>query len=150
MNNYIPGCVMMIDNKMKSSIRVIPKECIMHDWWIAMYATYLGNIVSVKEKLHQYRQHGDNAIGAKQDRLEKNDKEKALKKLKKRKKQNNKFLIEFKALMEDYDIKIFNRFNRMCSQEHSIKAIGIFMYHFRTNIREDNNVYLNVIFNDKF
>ena len=150
MNNYIPGCVMMIDNKMKLSIGNIPKECIMHDWWIAMYATYFGNIISVNEKLHLYRQHGDNVIGAKQDKLEKGDNEKALKKLKKRKKQNNKFLIEYKPLMEENDIKIFNRFNRMCNREHSIKAIGIFMYYFKTNIREDNRVYLNVIYNVKF
>ena len=149
MNNYIPGCVMMIDDKMKSSVGIIPDECIMHDWWIAMYATYFGNIISVNEKLHLYRQHGKNAIGAEQEQLNMADEELAVKKLKKRKKQNNRFLKEFRSSMKEDEIKVFNRFNRMCNKTHSLKAVGIFWYHFKTNIKSDNQVYSRVILNNK-
>ena len=149
MNNYIPGCVMMIDDKMKSSVGAIPDECIMHDWWIAMYATYFGNIISVNEKLHLYRQHGKNAIGAEQEQLNKAGEELAVKKLKKRKKQNNKFLKEYRSSMKEDEIKVFNRFNRMCNKIHSIKAVGIFWYHFRTNRYADNRIFSKIIYEKK-
>ncbi len=149
MNNYIPGCVMMIDDKLKSSIGTIPKECIMHDWWIAMYATYFGHISCANEYLHLYRQHEKNAIGAEQERFNKDDIDKAVKKLKKRKKQNNAFLKAYKDLMTDYDKKVFGRFNRMCNKTHSLKAIGIFLYHFKTNNKSDNRVYLKSVWNKK-
>ena len=149
MNNYIPGCVMLIDDKLKTSIGSIPKECIMHDWWIAMYATYFGHIACVEEQLHLYRQHEKNAIGAEQERFNKEDIDKAVKKLKKRKKQNNAFLKSYKTLMKDNDKKVFGRFNRMCNKTHSLKAVGIFIYHFKTNNKSDNRVYLKAVWNQK-
>ena len=42
----------------------IPDAAIMHDWWLALVAGYLGEIVTVNAPLILYRQHGTNAIGA--------------------------------------------------------------------------------------
>jgi hypothetical protein len=37
----------------------------MHDWWLALCAGFFGRLEFIPEKLVRYRQHGDNAIGAK-------------------------------------------------------------------------------------
>ena len=41
-----------------------PAACFMHDWWIALTASCFGVIDFVPESLSQYRQHGDNVLGA--------------------------------------------------------------------------------------
>ena len=38
---------------------------IMHDWWLAAVAARFGHIVYIDEALGAYRQHGGNAVGAK-------------------------------------------------------------------------------------
>lgn len=38
---------------------------IMHDWWLAAVAARFGQIAYIDEPLGVYRQHGDNAVGAK-------------------------------------------------------------------------------------
>jgi len=38
---------------------------IMHDWWLAVVAARFGRIVYIDESLGAYRQHGGNAVGAK-------------------------------------------------------------------------------------
>ena len=38
---------------------------IMHDWWLAVVAARFGRIVYIDEPLGAYRQHGGNAVGAK-------------------------------------------------------------------------------------
>lgn len=38
---------------------------IMHDWWLAAVAARFGHIVYIDEPLGVYRQHGQNAVGAK-------------------------------------------------------------------------------------
>lgn len=65
--NVVTGCTMMINRicrdmslKCKDYNRVI-----MHDWWCALVASYFGRIGYVGESLIEYRQHGDNSVGAK-------------------------------------------------------------------------------------
>lgn len=65
-NNNITGCTMMINRSLAEKIRTIPKEAIMHDWWIAMVASAFGKIAYINEPLMLYRQHGNNDTGAKQ------------------------------------------------------------------------------------
>ena len=38
---------------------------VMHDWWLAVVAARFGKIVYLSETLGDYRQHGDNEVGAK-------------------------------------------------------------------------------------
>lgn len=42
-----------------------PTETMMHDWWLAIVAARFGKIVYIDELLGDYRQHGDNCVGAK-------------------------------------------------------------------------------------
>ena len=42
-----------------------PSFFVMHDWWLALTASAFGLIVPLDEATILYRQHGDNAVGAK-------------------------------------------------------------------------------------
>lgn len=42
-----------------------PERVIMHDWWLAAAAARFGHIAYIDAPLGVYRQHGDNAVGAK-------------------------------------------------------------------------------------
>ncbi|MDR1766816.1 MAG: glycosyltransferase family 2 protein [Lachnospiraceae bacterium] len=42
----------------------IPRNCVMHDWWMGLMASCFGHIGYVDRPLVRYRQHGDNALGA--------------------------------------------------------------------------------------
>lgn len=64
--NYVMGCTLavnrvLLDGALRDSYPGIE----MHDWWLVIYAAAFGQIVHVPEKLMKYRQHGDNAVGAK-------------------------------------------------------------------------------------
>ncbi|MGA4533299.1 glycosyltransferase family 2 protein [Ectopseudomonas chengduensis] len=63
--NTVTGCTMMINRKLAEKCLFIPSEAIMHDWWIALAASYFGKIGYVKQSTIKYRQHARNTIGAK-------------------------------------------------------------------------------------
>lgn len=42
-----------------------PAQTMMHDWWMAIVAARFGKLVYIDESLGDYRQHGDNCVGAK-------------------------------------------------------------------------------------
>lgn len=63
--NYVTGCTVMINRALKEKCGDIPKECIMHDWWLALVAVMFGELVCVNEATMLYRQHADNQVGAK-------------------------------------------------------------------------------------
>lgn len=63
--NTITGCTMMINRKLAKKSFDIPKEAIMHDWWIGLVTGYFGRIGYINESTIKYRQHGNNTIGAK-------------------------------------------------------------------------------------
>lgn len=64
--NNVTGCTVMINRALADLfLRGMPQSCIMHDWWLALIAAALGEIGYVDEVTMDYRQHGDNAIGAK-------------------------------------------------------------------------------------
>lgn len=63
--NYVTGCTVMINRALAQMCGEIPKECIMHDWWLALVAQLFGKIVCLKQPTMLYRQHGDNQVGAK-------------------------------------------------------------------------------------
>lgn len=61
--NIATGCTMLINRKLASLIYPIPKEAIMHDWWILLVAKVFGEIKFIDEALLLYRQHDNNTIG---------------------------------------------------------------------------------------
>lgn len=65
LHNIVTGCTMMINRALAEKVKSMPKEAIMHDWWIAMVASAFGKIAYIDEPLMLYRQHGSNDTGAK-------------------------------------------------------------------------------------
>lgn len=70
--NHIPGCAMLINRALVNVALPIPRDSIMHDWWIAICAAAVGRIVYVEEPLISYRQHDANVIGAPKKRTIRN------------------------------------------------------------------------------
>jgi glycosyltransferase involved in cell wall biosynthesis len=65
LQNVATGCTIMINRKAKSISLPIPEEAVMHDWWIVINVAKHGKIAHVPDQLVLYRQHPDNAVGAK-------------------------------------------------------------------------------------
>ncbi len=63
--NYVTGCTMMINRRLKTLCGSIPKECAMHDWWLVLVCALFGEIVCINTPTMLYRQHGGNQVGAK-------------------------------------------------------------------------------------
>ncbi len=63
--NFVTGCTVMINQSLAKLATPIPKDAIMHDWWLALVAVAFGQIVYLNEPTVLYRQHGTNSIGAK-------------------------------------------------------------------------------------
>ncbi len=65
-SNLVTGCTALINEPLAAKAIPIPKNAIMHDWWLALVATAFGQLVFLDTPLVHYRQHGNNTIGAKQ------------------------------------------------------------------------------------
>ncbi len=63
--NVVTGCTTMLNQALLKICLPIPEEAIMHDWWIAMAASALGRIDHLNVATINYRQHGNNTLGAK-------------------------------------------------------------------------------------
>jgi len=63
--NVATGCTIMINKIAKNISLPIPKEAVMYDWWIAINVAKHGRIVYASQQLVLYRQHSNNAVGAK-------------------------------------------------------------------------------------
>lgn len=63
--NIVTGCTMMVNRALLDWVTEIPKHAIMHDMWLALVASAFGQIGFVDQATMLYRQHGDNANGAK-------------------------------------------------------------------------------------
>lgn len=66
LRNTVTGCTMMINEPLARVACPIPKEAVMHDWWLALVCSAVGDIVTLPEALVSYRQHGGNTLGAQQ------------------------------------------------------------------------------------
>lgn len=68
--NVVTGCTMLINRPLAElSCQHLPKERIlMHDWWLALIAAAMGNAAYLDEATIDYRQHGNNVVGAKNTR----------------------------------------------------------------------------------
>lgn len=64
-SNLVTGSTAMFNPVLARLALPIPKEAVMHDWWIAIVASAFGKIGLVDEALVKYRQHAVNTIGAK-------------------------------------------------------------------------------------
>lgn len=63
--NNVTGCTVMMNRALIELVRNAPADkMLMHDWWIALAASAFGHIGFVDEPLIKYRQHGNNQLGA--------------------------------------------------------------------------------------
>ncbi|CAM4459241.1 glycosyltransferase family 2 protein [Deinococcus marmoris] len=63
--NIVTGCSMLVNRSLLNKSLPIPTEAIMHDWWLALVACSFGKIIWIPEATVLYRQHSENAVGAK-------------------------------------------------------------------------------------
>ena len=62
--NHATGCTMAINRSLKDLVCPIPKEAMMHDWWISLVASACGKIEALERQTIRYRQHANNTLGA--------------------------------------------------------------------------------------
>jgi glycosyltransferase involved in cell wall biosynthesis len=68
--NIVTGCTMMLNKRLVQQVKNIPKEAIIHDWWISIIALKNKGIIEfVNSSTILYRQHSSNTIGSKQIKL---------------------------------------------------------------------------------
>ena len=65
LQNVATGCTVMVNKTLRDMMLPIPPEAMMHDWWMALVASALGQIAYVSEPTLLYRQHEKNDTGAK-------------------------------------------------------------------------------------
>ena len=63
--NVVTGCTCIFNHRLLALATPVPNAVIVHDWWFALCAYYWGKIGYVDTPLIDYRQHGNNSIGAK-------------------------------------------------------------------------------------
>ena len=63
--NQITGCTLMLNRPLLDLARPLPKNIVMHDWWLGICAAAFGKIGFLAEPTMLYRQHGNNDTGAK-------------------------------------------------------------------------------------
>ena len=68
--NVVTGCTVMVNRELAelACARLPENGILMHDWYLALIATALGNIGYLDEATIDYRQHGNNTVGAKNTR----------------------------------------------------------------------------------
>lgn len=63
--NNVTGCTMFWNKELNSLIGDMNEDrIVMHDWWIALIASTLGDIIFIDTPQIMYRQHGNNVVGA--------------------------------------------------------------------------------------
>ena len=66
--NVVTGCTMMLNRplaNLATSKQGGEDEMLMHDWWLAILAAAVGKIAFLNTPTIDYRQHGNNSVGAK-------------------------------------------------------------------------------------
>lgn len=65
--NVVTGCTAGINRALAELAGkcTAPEKTIMHDWWLGLVAARFGKMVYLDESTMEYRQHGDNSVGAK-------------------------------------------------------------------------------------
>lgn len=69
LSNVVTGGATIGNAALRHAALPIPKEAMMHDWWLALTAATMGKIVKDSRPSTLYRQHGQNTLGAKSWKL---------------------------------------------------------------------------------
>lgn len=69
--NVCTGCTCVTNNKLISMIKGrIPQSAIMHDWWLYLIASSLGEVYYDDQAFIFYRQHKNNVVGSRTTYIE--------------------------------------------------------------------------------
>ena len=65
--NVVTGCTMMVNRTMAelANAHMPAGKILMHDWWLALIGASMGTVGFLNQATIDYRQHGNNAVGAK-------------------------------------------------------------------------------------
>lgn len=63
--NVVTGCTMTANRAALRQACPVPLEAVMHDWWLAVWCSGRGVVVTLPQAFVQYRQHANNTVGAK-------------------------------------------------------------------------------------
>lgn len=65
--NVVTGCTMMVNRSLAelANAHMPEGKILMHDWWLAMVGAAMGKIGFLDQATIDYRQHGNNTVGAK-------------------------------------------------------------------------------------
>ncbi len=111
-SNHIQGCTVLINNALRQQLLPIPKEAIMHDYWLALLAVCTGKIDHIPQALGKYRIHKYNVTG--QSRNEKKRSFAGNKNIKKLYNalflQASAFLHQYRHLLKDSDTNLIQNF----------------------------------------
>lgn len=61
--NFVTGCTTLVNRSLLRASLPFP-EVVMHDWWLALCAAAMGEVLHLPEATVLYRQHGLNALGS--------------------------------------------------------------------------------------
>ena len=62
--NQVTGCACAINRSLLELALPVPRDVLMHDWWLALLASSVGKIGFISKPLVKYRQHVSNVLGA--------------------------------------------------------------------------------------
>ncbi len=63
--NTVTGCTVLMNRALLQRALPVPREAMMHDWWLSLVASCFGELIYVDASLVNYRQHQSNTLGAK-------------------------------------------------------------------------------------
>jgi len=63
-SNKVTGCATMVNEALARKSLPMPDGAIMHDWWLGLVCSAFGQTGFISQPLLDYRQHGENTIGA--------------------------------------------------------------------------------------
>jgi hypothetical protein len=129
--NVATGCTITINKELLNLASPVPKNAIMHDWWLVLIAKTQGIIYYLPTATIKYRQHTNNSIGS-----QKFDISLIIKKIFK-KNILHKHIKQAKLLLKYYnenfsnnDLNIVNTFISIENKNYFIKIYYIFRYKF--------------------
>jgi glycosyltransferase involved in cell wall biosynthesis len=64
MQNYVTGCTVLMNRALAAVALPFPGRVVMHDHWLTLVATALGQLIYLDQPTVLYRQHQANVIGA--------------------------------------------------------------------------------------
>ena len=152
MQSFIAGCSMLV-NRITAELSVHYKnidKIFMHDWWMALIGSFIGQITCINEPLVLYRQHGNNQIGARP--FKKTELVRHLfdtifgdhkKEIKARVQRSRDFAEELKHVpgLTNGQFEFLDRFSKL-GEENKAKRIGFYLKHKLTRNNKRNLIFL--------